>query len=155
MEAVTREPNAYAGNNPINNTDPLGLFCVGSLCTPDVVGDTLGGAWDATGGRAVTWADEHRDGIAAGMSIVGGVACAAASGGVATSACVAVSLAGLSLSYYDATQDDDLGDFYLDLGIEAVGGLLGLGAVDEVFDIVANACTTATSTLLDGLEATR
>lgn len=36
LVAMTHEPYAYAANNPTNNTDPTGLLCMGSLCTPSV-----------------------------------------------------------------------------------------------------------------------
>ena len=54
LTATTRSPYGYVGGNPLNATDPLGLFCVGSLCTPKSVGNALGSAWDATAGRAVS-----------------------------------------------------------------------------------------------------
>jgi len=34
---LTREGYAYASQNPLNNTDPLGLLCVGDWCLEDVV----------------------------------------------------------------------------------------------------------------------
>jgi RHS repeat-associated protein len=58
IESITRSAYGYVGGNPLNATDPLGLFCVGSLCTPKSVGDALGGAWDATGGRVVSTAGD-------------------------------------------------------------------------------------------------
>jgi hypothetical protein len=83
----------------VNNTDPLGLFCVGSLCTPKGVSDALGGVWDNTGGKVVSAAGEvakdageaivrNRGTIATVVGLgacfipaVGWVGCAAASAG--------------------------------------------------------------------------
>ncbi len=59
LYAITGSRYGYAGNDPVNGSDPTGLFCVGDLCTDGITG-TLGEAWDATGGKAVTFADEHR-----------------------------------------------------------------------------------------------
>ena len=52
IEGQTQEPYGYVGGNPLNATDPLGL-CWGPGCWAE-------DAWDATGGRAVTFVDEHR-----------------------------------------------------------------------------------------------
>jgi RHS repeat-associated protein len=83
LVAISQEPYGYVGNNPLNATDPSGLFCVGSLCTPKGVGDALGGAWDATGGKAVSYVDDHKVGIMQGGSIVLGIAAIFVSGGTA------------------------------------------------------------------------
>lgn len=68
LVGVTGQPSAYARNDPVNNTDPTVVFCVGSLCTPKSVGDVLGSRWDATGGRAVSYVDDHKIGILKGTS---------------------------------------------------------------------------------------
>ncbi|MEW6155035.1 MAG: RHS repeat-associated core domain-containing protein [Actinomycetota bacterium] len=36
LTAMTGAPYAYTNNNPLNGTDPLGLFRVGRLCTPSL-----------------------------------------------------------------------------------------------------------------------
>ena len=77
--AMTREPYAYAGDNPVNYTDPLGLSKCGQLSlggfvdcaskTDDVVksgAETVklvgeAGAWATSEvlGAGITWADDH------------------------------------------------------------------------------------------------
>lgn len=67
---VTREAYGYTGGNPTNASDPTGMFCVGSMCTEDLVdaagaigkeirdgagavSERAGGAARTVGGRAV------------------------------------------------------------------------------------------------------
>ena len=76
VESLTGQPYAYAANNPLNYSDPFGL------APWDVVKD----AWDATGGKAVTWVKENPGKAATivgvGVCVVGSLgACAAAAGG--------------------------------------------------------------------------
>jgi RHS repeat-associated protein len=68
VDAITRAAYAYAGNSPLNATDPTGL---------DFWDDTgLSDAWNATGGKAVHFIAEHPVAAAAGAAaIVGGIAC--------------------------------------------------------------------------------
>jgi RHS repeat-associated protein len=41
MSEVTGEPYTYTGGNPVNGVDPLGLFCLGRICS-DQVAQVLG-----------------------------------------------------------------------------------------------------------------
>ncbi len=73
MSSITREPYGYVGNNPLNGTDPLGLFCVGSLCT-DGITDALDDAWDGS----YEWGVDHLDEVstvANGISMVAYASC--------------------------------------------------------------------------------
>jgi RHS repeat-associated protein len=89
IEAITREAYAYAGNNPINMVDPMGL------CGWRDAWNCVDDAWDATGGRAATairekvtdphfWVDAGTGALVA----IGTSACIAGTAGVGTVACV-------------------------------------------------------------------
>ena len=74
ISAITREPYGYVYNNPLNFTDPMGLG----------IFDSLGDAWDATGGPAVSYVDDHKVGILKGTSYVlalGAIAAVPVTGG--------------------------------------------------------------------------
>jgi hypothetical protein len=76
LEAVTRDPYGYAGSNPANNVDPLGLFCVGDFCTPsaeDVV-ETLRETAEAVEGAVEGVGSAARDAVDSVAAIdLGGV----------------------------------------------------------------------------------
>ena len=62
LASTTLEPYGYTGANPLNATDPTGLFCVGSLCTPEIVNSAAGNAWDSTLGMPISglgWVKEN------------------------------------------------------------------------------------------------
>jgi len=65
IEAVTREPYSYAGNDPVNGTDPSGLYCLtgknpNGSCRSITRGaaEKADDAWDATGGKVVSAAND-------------------------------------------------------------------------------------------------
>ena len=53
LVAVSSDPYGYAGNSPVNNTDPTGLICFGAACVDvpliDDVGAALDRVWDTAG----------------------------------------------------------------------------------------------------------
>ncbi len=95
---ITGDRYGYAENDPINQSDPSGLICLGDLCTEDVghalssIGAAavdLAGEVVETGGDlavdAAEWGWEHRGTIATGVGIG---ACIAFSAGVCAAATV-------------------------------------------------------------------
>jgi RHS repeat-associated protein len=58
LEATTRDPYGYAGGNPTNMTDPTGL-CWGPTCIVEDIAGAIDDAWDASGGRAVSFVNDH------------------------------------------------------------------------------------------------
>jgi RHS repeat-associated protein len=71
IEALTRQPYSYAGDNPTNRVDPSGLFGVGTIigCGAGEVADPFGGC--VAGAEAGTAAETA---IAGGIAIVAAVA---------------------------------------------------------------------------------
>ncbi|MEW6155761.1 MAG: RHS repeat-associated core domain-containing protein, partial [Actinomycetota bacterium] len=151
---LTREPYSYVRGNPLNATDPLGLFCVGSICTPKGIGGALGGAWDATAGKAVTFVDNHRDAFSTGLALVGGIACGvaagAATGGLAAPACYSLTVAALGLSARDSYVDNDPAGFLIDVGLSLVPFA---GGADELLVGILSAGSGALGALLNFIEA--
>jgi RHS repeat-associated protein len=108
IERITRSAFGYAGGNPLNYVDPTGL--AGFQIGPVKVGDgcplgknpngscrgsgAVDDAWDATGGRAVSYVNDHKVGILKGGAVVLAVAAVPASGG--TSLALGAGALGLS-----------------------------------------------------------
>ncbi len=103
LGALTKDPYAYAGDDPLNYADPSGLFLgLGHVPIVDDVGDAVGGAlkagvnaaWDA-GSFVGRTAWEYRQ-FVVGFGV--GAACVVASAGV----CGGAALAGFLLGVPDA-----------------------------------------------------
>jgi RHS repeat-associated protein len=133
LEVATRSAYGYVGNNPINGADPLGLFCVGDLCTHGVT-DALDDAWDATGGKVVSAVDDHSKGLAqigTGIAFAGYALCPVTAGiGCAVGQTASFASAGL---YTNAARhacgdagfiSSDCGLAALDAGLSWTGALL-------------------------------
>ena len=79
---LTQAPYSYAGDNPVNFSDPTGLCvttwfgCIGPGPANGVSG-TLGALWNDTGGKAVSFVYTHRTGFEVGAGLALGVAAAA------------------------------------------------------------------------------
>jgi RHS repeat-associated protein len=60
LQALTGVPYVYAGNNPLNGMDPLGLCWPNFACTIEhAVGGAASDAWNSTGGAVINWASDH------------------------------------------------------------------------------------------------
>ena len=120
LQALTGAPYAYASDDPLNGTDPLGLCCgflhsVGNALSSgwNATAGAASSAWNATGGAAVGWVSNHPV-----QAAVGGVVA------LGTAACVVLEPCGLG---------------------EAVGvGALGAG------ETAAGGSTVAECTLTEG-----
>jgi hypothetical protein len=95
--AATQTPYSYAGDDPVNNADPSGLFCWG-VCS-------VSNAWNDTAGKAVHYVARHKAAIteiAIGTVVVAGVVVATvATGGLADA--VAIGAAGAASEVAEAT----------------------------------------------------
>ena len=83
------QPYAYTGDDPVNGTDPLGLWPSLSDLNPvhdaEALGHTATRAWNDTGGKVVSQVNQHWRGIAqTAVTVASGLAvglCAAATEG--------------------------------------------------------------------------
>jgi RHS repeat-associated protein len=115
---VTRQSFAYAGDDPVNSVDPTGMWPSLSDLNPinDVkgLGNAAATAWNDTGGKAVSYVDQHQKGFEIGLGIAAGVLAAATgigavvevvgvSGAVAAGATVAEASTGALVAGVTAT----------------------------------------------------
>ena len=87
LVGMTGQPYAYANNNPLNFMDPSGL------APWDWVADKADDAWDATGGKAVSYVNDHKVGVLKVTSVglgVGAIVAAPFTGGTSLAALPAV-----------------------------------------------------------------
>lgn len=139
----TGEPYEYAGVNPLNATDPTGLFCLGSLCTPDGPSEFVADAWDSAAGdqiAALHKANVHVAGFlsdhrhqAIDLVIAGGAGAAMLACGISVVCGVAVVggavvLGGGAHLLSDSVTDDPQRDFTPGQAF-AHGGISGSAAV--------------------------
>ena len=54
LDAITRSAYGYVGGNPLNSTDPSGLFCLGDFCSQDVVAGVKAFFHGSSGGDCST-----------------------------------------------------------------------------------------------------
>ncbi len=59
LAAVSGEPYSYAGDNPLNNSDPTGLLFGISLPSPEEIGEGIAGWGDTVTLGATNWAREE------------------------------------------------------------------------------------------------
>lgn len=91
LEAVTQQPYAYAGDDPINETDPTGLFGWNPISDVEEAGSDVGGAastaWSGISSGA-TWVANHPVEtvglVAGGVSLATGVGEVVAGGAAVT-----------------------------------------------------------------------
>ncbi|MHB8262526.1 MAG: RHS repeat-associated core domain-containing protein, partial [Acidimicrobiales bacterium] len=90
LVSLTGQPYQYVGGDPVNQVDPLGLFCWG-LCS-------FSNAWNDTGGKVVHYVAQHQAAVAEiviGTAVVAGVVAATvATGGIADAVMIGVAGAG-------------------------------------------------------------
>jgi RHS repeat-associated protein len=134
IESTTREPYHYAGNNPANLTDPLGLYW-GEGMVKKAAG-TVTRAAEITREAAqdigeAAW--RNRDAIAAGVAIASCAAATAGSAGAVAGACGLLTKAALAMAVHKAADENHVlpgnepanwGGFAID-GTLAAGGFIG------------------------------
>jgi hypothetical protein len=70
---LTQTPYSYAGDDPMNQSDPLGLWPSWGDLNPVSAAQR---AWNDTGGKAVSYVHQHQTGFEVGAGVVLGVAAA-------------------------------------------------------------------------------
>lgn len=157
LESVTREAYGYASANPANLVDPWGLQAEDpSYCPEGGPGadhpespptslevaacyssaDSSGGLLDG----ALDLVSRNSNKIKTGVVLVGAFACTVGSGGTAAAICIGATATTLGWSYVDARAEGDMGAFYRDVALTALGtGLVRAARGDEIAEMVFNA----------------
>ena len=146
-------PYSYAGNDPVNQSDPLGLSPVTDAelaAYRDASRGSIGNGIAAAG----DWVANNWEYIAAGALIVGGVAVMATGvGGPIGAAMIAGALTGAGGSIWSQKSTNgsvDWGKVGVDAAIGGVTGLIGGGAGQAAVKLTSNMTTCLGKNILSG-----
>jgi RHS repeat-associated protein len=125
LVGITQSPYGYAGDDPVNNMDPSGLFCLG-LCS-------VSNAWNDTGGKAVHYLDKHQRAFEVGAGVALGVAAAATGVGAVVDVGIAAGAEGAAAeAALSASSDLNIASLATGAGATALDGNGCIGDHDAV-----------------------
>jgi hypothetical protein len=128
--AVTDTAYTYGGGDPVNQSDPLGLWPRLSDLNP--VHDVQQ-AWNDTGGKAVSYVNQHQTAFEVGAGVVLGVAAAATGVGAVVEAGIAVGVEGAAATAaLSASSELGLASLVTGAGATALDGNGCIGSHDAV-----------------------
>jgi RHS repeat-associated protein len=161
LVAVTNEPYGYAGGDPVNNIDPLGLCWPSFACVVEhKVGAAATRIWNDTGGKAVHWVKTHpKKAIGIGLGIlsaatgVGAIVEGATFAGVVLGMGSVAAGVGASALDYGSCVNGHEAAACVGLGLDASGAFLGAfgvaGAGLAFGEVIAEDSLAAS--ILDGI----
>jgi hypothetical protein len=142
--AETGQPYAYAGDDPVNESDPLGLFGLSDLNPvhdAEALGNAATTAWNDTGGKVVSYVASHP---LQTLAIVGGVVVVVGAtiltGGLAdvlVATAAGLTEEGTAIGSLEAVDLAIHAPFVLLPGI-TLGGLGGAGIAWGIYSLVTN-----------------
>ncbi len=134
LEAITRQPYAYAGNNPVNNTDPLGLNkCEVGLNPLRWGGNAVDCVSKADATEVVEVVNKASGVVAAGAGICTAAGAASIIGTPVAGVCATVGAGALTVNVgtgfaLTATGNKSPGSYAVDLALAGAGGVARSGA---------------------------